>query len=435
MVEKKSDPEPVVHTTSTRATLTPKRARMTKRGVEASRPAPIAEVSPRPFIVGIGASAGGLAALETFFSAMPHESGLVFVVIAHQSATQPSLLSALLARRTRMTVQDARDGALEPNHVYVSLPGKNIAMLNGAIQVMDVQPAPGLHLPIDYFFRSLAQDQQEHAICIVLSGTGSDGTLGLRAIKGHSGMAMVQDEASADHAGMPQSAAATLLADYVLEPDRMPAQLLGYAATAKVLQPGAAALETGLPQALPKIFVLLRDRVGHDFSGYKLNTLMRRVERRMRVHELSSALEYVRLLQAEPHELDLLFQELLITVTHFFRDPPAFAALSAHLSALMAGQAELSLRVWVAGCATGEEPYSLAILALELAEIFKKPLHLQIFATDLDPSAIEFARRGCYPAGIAADVGPERLRHYFTADARGFQIVKQVRDCIVFCYA
>jgi two-component system, chemotaxis family, CheB/CheR fusion protein len=388
----------------------------------------------RPFIVGIGASAGGLRALETFFESMPIDSGMAFVIVTHQQPNRTSLLPALLGRRTRMPVETAADhGLVEPNHVYVSSAGKNIAMLNGVLHLMELAPGAALHLPIDYFFRSLACDQEDRAICIVLSGTGTDGTLGLRAIKAQAGMAMVQDELSANYPGMPHSAAGTLLADYVLPPEKMPASLLAYAQTAQKLAPASGPRETELDEVLPKIYVLLRNRLGHDFSRYKQNTMRRRIERRMRVHHIEHPTEYVHVLQAEPHELDLLFQELLITVTQFFRDPQGFEALAGRLAERIGSATEESpLRVWVPACSTGEEPYSIAMLAIELAERAGVSLHLQVFATDLDSSAIEVARTGIYAGGIAADLGADRLKRFFAVEGTGYRINKAVRERVVF---
>ena len=385
------------------------------------------------FVVGIGASAGGLEALESFFNAMPGDSGMAFVVITHQSAMHESLLPQLLAKRTTMPVETARDRMqLERNHVYLSPPGKNLALLQGEFHVMEVLPKPNVHLPIDYFFRSLAHDQADRAICIVLSGTGTDGTLGLRAIKGDSGMAIVQDTNSAQYSGMPDSATSTLLVDFVLPPDRMPAQLLAYAGAAGTALQSSDALESELHRTLPKIFVLLRDRTGHDFSGYKQQTMERRIERRVRVHQMTRATDYLHLLQTEPHELELLFQELLINVTQFFRDPPAFDALAKVLSELIESKSEPALRIWVPGCSTGEEAYSIAMLAVELAERAGKRLQLQVFGTDLDPRAIDVARRGFYPEGIVADVDEQRLKRFFVAEPLGFRIHKHVRDHVMF---
>lgn len=394
----------------------------------------VVEPSSELFVVGIGASAGGLQALTALFEALPAQSGLAFIVVTHQPAQASSKLPELLARHTRMEVTTANDlERVQADHVYVCPPGSYLALLHGTFQLMRSASAPRRHLPIDSFFRSLAQDQNERAICIVLSGTGTDGTLGLRAIKEHGGVAFVQDEASAQFAGMPQSAVETLLADYVLAPAEMPAQLLKYRQAALGLDQTAMTAESELRSALPKIFVLLRDHLGHDFSAYKPNTMERRIERRLRVHGLTQASVYVRLLQAQPQELELLFHELLISVTQFFRDPDAYAVLGKQLDALLRSQAgQASLRIWVPGCATGEEPYSIAMLALELAEQAGRPLQLQIFATDLDAQAIAIARQGVYSAGIAADVGPERLQRYFVAGDNGYRVRKHVRDCVVF---
>jgi two-component system CheB/CheR fusion protein len=409
-----------------------KESRGQPRRSTARRPEPPA--GQRPFIVGIGASAGGLHALETFFDRMPSDSGMAFVVVTHLAPDRPSLLPELLQRRTGMPVKSATDRCMvEANHVYVSAPGMNLGLLNRTLHWMDPVPGRQPHQPIDYFFRSLARDQEDRAICVVLSGTGTDGTLGLRAIKAHAGMVMVQDESSADYSGMPHSAAATLLADYVLPPDQMPARLIAYAQAADKLAPAGAQAGGQLEVALPKIYLLLRNRLGHDFSGYKQSTMQRRIERRMRVHQLERPIDYLSLLQSEPHELDLVFQELLITVTQFFRDPEAFDALAGQLAgAIDRGSRDAPVRVWVPGCSTGEEPYSIAMLATEIAERAGKPLQLQIFATDLDSSAVETARAGHYPAGILVDVGAARLQRHFVATGNGYRITKAVRDRVIF---
>ena len=387
-----------------------------------------------PFIVAIGASAGGLEALEAFFSAMPSDNRMAFVVVTHQHPAHKSSLPTLLAKRTRMPIETARDQtALEAGRVYLNPAGKNLAILGGKLQTMERMPGESPHLPIDYCFRSLARDQDDHAICIVLSGTGTDGTLGLRAIKEHSGMAMVQDERSAQHAGMPHSAAATQLADFVLPPDQLPEQLIAYVATAEKLGAEAPVPEAELANVLPKLFVLVRNRTGHDFSGYKVSTMQRRIERRMKVHELVRPADYLQLLQAQPHEVELLFSELLITVTQFFRDTETIVALQDMLTKSIDAQPEdLSLRVWVAGCSTGEEAYSIAILITEVAERANKHLQLQVFATDLDPHCIEVARAGVYPHGIATDVDAARLQRFFVAHEDGYRIAKPIRDCVVF---
>ena len=294
-----------------------------------------------------------------------------------------------------------------------------------------------MRLPIDFFFRSLAQDQRERAICIVLSGTGSDGTLGVRAIKGEGGMVMAQNPESTEYDGMPRSAIATGLVDYVLPPAEMPAQLIAYVAhafgkTSRPVSPPAPKAE----DALKKIFLLLRAQTGHDFSQYKQSTIVRRVERRMAVHQIERLDEYVRYLQQTPAEVEALFRDLLIGVTSFFRDPEAFEALQEQvIPRLFAGKpAGAVIRVWVPGCSTGEEAYSIAILLQERMEALKQSLKVQVFATDIDRRAIDCARAGVYPASIAADVSPERLARFFAQEPDGsaYRIQKGIRDMLIF---
>lgn len=279
-------------------------------------------------IVGIGASAGGLEAFETFFSAMPADSGMAFVLVAHLSPTHASLLPELLQRKAAIPVCQVQDNmAVQPNHVYIIPPNKDLCTLHGVLHLMELSRPRVTNLPIDSFFRSLAQDQGSNAICIVLSGTGTDGSLGVRAIKGAMGMVMVQDEQSAKYDGMPRSAIATQLADYVLPPEQMPQQLINYVRYAgkksKKLTP-----ETDKGHdALNKIFIILRARTDHDFSQYKNNTICRRIERRMDLHQITDISDYVRYLQESDREVDTLYKELLIGVTHFFRDSEAFNLL------------------------------------------------------------------------------------------------------------
>ena len=382
--------------------------------------------------MGLGASAGGLAALEEFFSAMPPDSGMAFVVITHLHQGQPSLLHELVGRKTTMPVTEIRNATIvEPNHVYTVTPGWNLAILNGTLQPMPRDKATAVHLPIDYFFRSLAQDQKHQAIGIVLSGTGSDGTIGLKKIKSELGMVMAQQEQSASYASMPQSAIATGLVDFVVPPKEMPDKLLGYATEAvrPVGRIGPSEPEAGLrSEDLQQVFVLLRARTGHDFSQYKSSTIDRRLERRMSVHHAEDVSQYLRLLQEDSDEVDRLFKELLIGVTSFFRDPDAFEALASALRNLLATRTRsrptIPSRVWVPGCSTGEEAYSIAILIREYMDQAKKPLSVQIFATDLDPDAIDVARAGLYPMGIAQDLSPRRLKRFFTREQEAFRIAK-----------
>lgn len=428
---------PVAKKRATRSIARPRKkkraiARASRSGVaKASNTTPVRVLAFHT--VGIGASAGGLEALEAFFDATPADSGLAFVVVTHQHAGHVSLLPELLARRAKVPVLLVHDGMqVQPNHVYIGPPGKNLAILGGNLQTMEPSRGAEAHLPIDYFFRSLASDQGVLAACVVLSGTGTDGTLGLRAIKGQGGIAIVQDEHSATYSGMPLSAAMTGLADYVLTPDRMPSQLVRRARVARDGDTFQNA-DAELPDTLRKIFLLIRSHTGHDFSGYKMNTMRRRVDRRMRVHQLAQPLDYVRFLQSNPHELGLLFQELLIGVTSFFRDPAAFDALGGRLKKLIAAKPDGTLlRIWVPGCSTGEEAYSIAILAAEIIAKFKKRIDVQIFATDIDAEAIGHARAGVYAEGIAVDLGPARLEQFFARDANRYRINKEIRGMVVF---
>ena len=395
-----------------------------------------------PFpIVGIGASAGGLGAFEAFFSGMPAKAdpGMAFVLVQHLAPNHKSLLTELIRRYTRMDVFEVRDGmVVQPNCAYIIPPGRDMAFLNGTLQLLEPAAPRGQRLPIDFFFRSLAQDQRERAIGIVLSGTGSDGTLGLRAIKGEGGMAMAQTPESTEFAGMPQSALATGLVDFVLPPTEMAAQLMAYAAHA-FGQPFTRSTSIPSPKlenALKKIFILLRSQTGHDFSQYKPSTIHRRIERRMAVHQIDAVETYVSYLQQAPVEVEALFRDLLIGVTNFFRDPAAFQALEdLALPSLFADRPVGSvIRVWCAGCSTGEEAYSLAILLQERMEAMKQRFTLQVFATDIDSRAVAAARAGLYPASIAVDLSPERLARFFVPEpgGGGYRIHKGIRDTVVF---
>ena len=389
--------------------------------------------SPGFLIVGIGASAGGLEAMEEFFLHMPPSNGMAFVVVSHQHAGHISLLPSLLGRCTAMSVVEATDGMeVEANRVYLAPGGTNLGILHGTLHLMESASQERVPLPIDYFLRSLAEDRKQGAVGIILSGTGTDGTLGLRAIKAESGMTIAQEPQTAKYQGMPRSAITAGLVDVVQPADQMSESLLAYARN--LTRPAQSLPEQDASQTLQKIFILLRDRTGNDFAAYKGNTIQRRIERRMNVHQTQNLRQYLRFIQANPHELDALFQELLIGVTSFFRDPQAFEAL-AHkgLPALVEGKPERGvLRLWVAGCSTGEEAYSLAIVLQEYLTQKKLRLTLQIFASDLDSRAIETARAGLYPVGIAGDLTPARLQRFFTKEDGSYRIKKDIRDLVVF---
>ena len=414
--------------------------------IEASNPREIAgqEAVPnvaRAFpIVGIGASAEGLAAFEAFFSGMPPviDPGMAFVLVQHLAPDNKSILTDLIQRYTRMQVFEVKDGmTVQPNCTYIIPPGHDMAFLNGTLQLLEPASPRGQRLPIDFFFRSLAQDQRERAICIVLSGTGSDGTLGVRAIKGEGGMVMAQNPESTEYDGMPRSAITTGLVDYQLPPAEMPAQLMAYVAHAFGKPPlPASFLPSKIEDALKKIFILLRFQTGHDFSQYKSSTISRRIERRIAVHQIDTIGGYIKFLQQTPIEAEALFRDLLIGVTNFFRDPETFKSLEENIiPKLFAGKPQgATIRVWSPGCSTGEEAYSIAILLAEYQETMKRSYTVQVFATDIDSQAIATARTGLYPASIATDITPERLARFFTIEPDGstYRIHKGIRDMLVF---
>ena len=391
-------------------------------------------------IVGIGASAGGLAAFEAFFSGMPEDvdPDMAFVLVQHLAPNHKSLLSDLVRRHTRMQVFEVEDGmVVQPNCVYVIPPNRDMAFLNGTLQLLEPSAPRGQRLPIDFFFGSLANDQGRRAIGVVLSGTGSDGTQGVRAIKGEGGMVMAQTPESTEFDGMPRSAIATGMVDYQLPLAEMPARLIAYAkhAFGRIRLPEA--MDTPQTEGvLKKVFVLLRAQTGHDFSQYKPSTINRRIERRMAVHQIDVLERYVRYLQQTPVEVEALFRDLLIGVTNFFRDPEAFGVLEEHIIPKLfedrpAGSA---IRVWCTGCSTGEEAYSIAMLLHERMDALKQHFPVQLFATDIDSRAIATARSGLYPASIAADISAERLARFFTAESDGsaYRVNKGLRDMLVF---
>jgi chemotaxis methyl-accepting protein methylase/PAS domain-containing protein len=387
-------------------------------------------------IVGIGASAGGLEALEQFLGRLPAHTGMAFAVIQHLDPTHKGIMPELLQRITEVRVLQAKDGLkVQPDHIYVIPPNKDMSILRGVLHLFDPSAPRGLRLPIDFFFRSLADDRQEKSVGVVLSGMGSDGTTGLRAIKEKGGLGLAQEPASAKFDNMPRSAIDAGLVDLVAPAEELPAKIISYFQYSLAVRPGLP-LEPRAKSALEKVVILLRNQSGHDFSMYKKNTVYRRIERRMGIHQIDKIATYVRLLQEDPRELELLFKELLIGVTSFFRDPDEWKglkekAIPALLADLPPGR---PLRAWVLGCSTGEEAYSLAITFREIMEETKpgKGYPLQIFATDLDRSAIERARHGVFPDNIIADVSVDRLSRFFIKEDRGYRIRKDIRDMVVF---
>ncbi len=387
-------------------------------------------------IVGLGASAGGLEALEEFFKNMPASSGMAFVVIMHQAAKHVSLMPELLDKCTQMDVTAIQDRmSVKKNHVYIVPPGKKVDLFNGTLLLTDLPEKHVAPLPIDHFFRSLAEECRELAVAIVLSGTGTDGTVGLSAVKGASGLAVVQSVESAKFSGMPQSALDAGLADYVMAPREMPAKLIKYARGPFLKSPPSAKTPTpDIEQALPEILHIVRRRCGHDFSGYKLSTICRRIERRMNIHQIAEPKNYCRYLDENRAEAIDLFKDLLIGVTSFFRDPEAFESLGENaIKPLLETKSDDSpWRIWVPGCASGEEAFSVAILIRELMERRRVHWNVQIFATDLNDEAIEAARLGLFPSGIANDVSAERLARWFDKEDGGYRIRKELRDWLIF---
>jgi two-component system CheB/CheR fusion protein len=390
-------------------------------------------------VVGLGASAGGLEAYEEFFRHVPADSGLAFVLVSHLAPDHASMLTEILQRSTAMPVVEAQDQmAVVPSKVYVIPPNRDMAIFHGVLQLSVPEVPRGQRMPIDAFLRSLAEDRGEQAVGIILSGTGTgtDGTLGLRAILGAGGVTLVQEPGNAKYDGMPTSAIQAGYATHVLPVEKMPAVLLSGARNLTEQTPSPTArVPAG---GMNRLLMLLRTATGHDFSLYKKSTIGRRIERRMAQHDIEDTEVYARYLKENPAEIQMLFKELLINVTSFFRDPEAFVTLKQDiLPQIFAGKPEAYVfRVWVAGCASGEEAYSIAILLREFLNECSDERHqefkAQIYATDLDDEAIAIARAGVYPPNIAADVSAERLRRFFVKDDAGYRVKKDIREMVVF---
>ncbi|MFZ9611449.1 MAG: CheR family methyltransferase, partial [Methylococcales bacterium] len=390
-------------------------------------------------IVGIGASAGGLAAFEAFFSGMPanQDPQMAFILVQHLAPDHKSILTQLIQHYTRMVVSEVEDGMeIKVNHTYIIPPNRDMAILNGKLQLLTPSLPRGQRFPIDFFFRSLAMDQHERAIGIILSGTGSDGTLGSKAIKAEGGVLFAQELTSAEFDGMPFSIINTGLVDYILPPQKMPTQIINYFKQAFIHPFNKIKELPSNENNLNKIFILLRHHTGHDFSMYKSNTIARRVERRMLVQKLDSIDSYVKYLQNNSDEIDNLFSELLIGVTNFFRDTHAFVSLEKKIipELFTKNSLDKTIRIWTPACSTGEEAYSIAILFQEYIDLHEKNYKIQIFATDIDRKAIAMARSGIYPTAIALDVSPKRIERFFSLEPNNthFRIKKNIRDMVIF---
>lgn len=388
-------------------------------------------------VVGIGASAGGLEALEQFLAGVPARSGMAYVVVQHLDPTHKGMMPELLQRATKLPVMQASDGLkVRPDHVYVLPPNRDMSILNGALHLFQPGAPRGQRLPIDFFLRSLAMDRRQHAVGVVLSGMGSDGTAGLRAIKENAGLTLAQDPEEAGFSSMPQSGIDAHMVDIVAPAKALPERIID------CLQRGATSKEPAevddgqSKSGLEQVLVLLRNHNGQDFSHYKKSTLYRRIERRMGIHQIRRIADYVRLLRQNPQELDLLFREFLIGVTSFFRDPSAWESLRdlAFAGIFERNPSGRALRAWVPGCSTGEEAYSLAIIFKEALAAHKPKgrFSLQIFGTDLAQDAIDQARQGRYSDGIRAEVSSDRLERFFVRSDDSYQVGKEVREMVIF---
>lgn len=392
-------------------------------------------------IVGIGASAGGLQALEQFLSQVPPGGGMAYVIVQHLDPHHKGMLVELLQRKTPLPVAQVRDlSVVEPNHVYVIAPGYDLTILNGVLHLLQSPEPRGLHLPIDMFLKSLADDRQQNSIGVILSGMGSDGTVGLRAIRQAAGACFVQTPASAEFDSMPRSAIDAGVADVVALAQELPQKIKAYVDRVQIAvladaqtQTDQKSLDAGF---LDKVIVLLRTQTGHDFSLYKKSTISRRIERRMGLHQLSRIEDYLRYLRENPKESELLFNELLIGVTSFFRDAAVWDQLKSEvIPALLDNYPNGAvLRAWSPGCSSGEEAYSLAMIFKETLEErhIAKRFSLQIFASDLDRDAIAIGRAGIYSRSTAADVSNKRLSRFFVEDAGGYRVCNEIREMVIF---
>lgn len=386
-------------------------------------------------VVGIGASAGGIEAFTQLLSALPVNTGMAFVLIQHLSPSYHSLLTEILSRTTSMSVTEVQNGmSVEQNCVYVIPPDCKMSIINGVLLLSPRVKTAGKFMPIDSFFTTLSEDFGSLAIGVVLSGTDGDGALGLRAIKASGGLAFAQDEASSQFPGMPHSAAQTGLVDFILPPQAIAAELARIAHH-PYLRPTEALEEIpGSEETRLAVVAMLYAATGVDFSQYKRPSFTRRLQRRMALHQLQAPQEYVRYLESHPEEIQVLYRDVLISVTSFFRDPEVFEMIKSTVFPTMVddGTRTLPIRIWVAGCATGEEAYSLAICLLELLQERSLRIAVQIFGTDISEQAIGLARNGLYHSTQIEGVSPERLQQFFVPLDGGYQVTKQVRELCVF---
>jgi two-component system, chemotaxis family, CheB/CheR fusion protein len=430
-----------------KAKSTPPRAKFQRKINQAEESAPAVDIEPTdgnqplPFlVVAIGASAGGLEAFTELLRAIPADTGMAFIFIQHLDPKHHSILSELIAKQTRMPVMEVSNGMhLDPDHVYVIPPNADMSLDDHTLRLERRQGPPTIHMPVDYFMRSVAQMQGKRAIGILLSGSGSDGTLGMAEIQANGGVTFAQDGGTARFHDMPKSAIQAGCVDYVLPPRRIAEELARIAHhpyVASVDSDSHTTIEMGSPESrsLASIFQMLRKSAGVDFTHYRKTSILRRIQRRMVVHKLNRIEAYVRYVRSDPNEITLLYKDMLINVTSFFRNPAVFDALKVHVfpALLKFREPEIPLRIWAPGSASGEETYSIAISLLEYLGGRTPQVPIQLFGTDLSESSLIRARSGFYPENIRVDVSSERLQRFFTKGEGGFRISKTIRDMCIF---
>jgi len=389
-------------------------------------------------VVAIGASAGGIEALTDLMTYLSPDTGMAFVLVQHLDPKHHSILTELLARKTTMSVTEVSDGLpIKPNHVYVIPPNATMSISDHTLHLGPREESRGAHMSVDHFMRSLAEQEGNRAIGVILSGSGSDGTMGMAEIQAHGGVTLAQDEATAKYDGMPRSAVQAGCVDYVLPPKGIAKELARIARhpyVARNILPGAAEAAPDAGPGLNTIFHVLRRATGVDFTHYRQTTILRRIQRRMVVHKIDKLEDYAKFLQSKPSEVKALYQDMLINVTSFFRGPRVFETLKATVfPAIQKSVArERGIRVWTPGCASGEETYSVAMALLEFLGDRASQIPIQFFGTDVSESSVARARNGVYPENIQVDVSPERLRRFFIKAEGGYRVSKTIRDMCIF---
>lgn len=411
-------------------------AHIAKNKISTKKPT-LKSMNTSPCIAGIGASAGGYKAIRNFFQSMPADSGVAFVVIQHLDPSHVSMSAELFAKCTTMSVTEATDGVrIEANHVYTSPSDKDMVVRAGHLHLIPRADHKHLHLPIDHFLHSLGEDCGTRAIGIILSGSGTDGALGLKTIAAHEGVVLTQEPSTAEFDGMPRSAIAAGIVNYVLPVEQMPQVIIDYASHPYVVGDAKLNDEDDNQKATQNLIKIIQDRRGYDFTGYKRNTFLRRIQRRMGLHGILQQSQYVKLLEKDEKEVNALFRDLLIGVTEFFRDSDAWKTLNKEVIAAIvsAKKRDEPIRIWIPGCSTGEEAYTMAMVIFDRLRLARKTCPVQIFATDTNNEALEIGRIGRYPAGIASRISPARLRRYFSAgpDCEHFVVSDELRSAVVF---